>query len=198
METKNTLINGWLNALAKKDIVVKINDEYEITEKGKELLFNVTGNVDFVHNNTVFTKHEQAEIMNKPTQIIEKQTLDEFSTQLHTKITAKIKELTGKNNIKNPSNKMLHSGIADFKNRLIGFFKKYKNVNAPFNKIETILLKYTEDVCNGIRKYPVTLLYYVWNEKNGGVISEMLEAIENLDDNNTETIKQTINIKDHF
>lgn len=205
IETENQLINGWINALHKRGLIVSINDNYELTEKGKEELINIIGKTEFIQTNKEFLKDNKIFSITKTDQkissvtcIVKQQTLEQFAEQLHVKITAKIKELTNKNNIRNTSGKMLHSNSADFKNRLESFFKKYKKVNAPYDKIERVLLKYTEDVCTGERKFAPTILYYIWkqNEKDG-LISEMLGAIENLGDEKEE-IKEIINIKELF
>ena len=189
VETNNILINGWLNALIKKNLIIRANNNYELTEKGKEDLSAIT----HISSSTVEERQEKETIEIKN----DLRTLSEFSAHLHTKIVERIKKLTDKSNFKNPSGKMLNSSVIELHERLIGFFKKYKNVDAPYDKIERAILKYVEDTCTGNNKYAVRIIFFIWNEKNGGKISEMLERIENLEDEVVE-VKKQINTKELF
>lgn len=189
IDSKNTLINGWINALIKRNLILIINDKYELTQKGKEEFFSIIENTsDFVN----------IEVLPVITKIVNNQTLEQFSKTLHSKIIDKIKELTnGKANFRNPSGKMLNSSEIELHDRLTSFFKKYKNVDAPYDKIEKVILKYTEEAITCTNRYAVRILFFIWNEKNGGKISEMLERIENLADD-IEVKKEIANTKQLF
>jgi len=192
IETNNQLINGWINALVKKGLIIYINNTYELTEKGKEQIFNIIKENDFVKITKLITDLDKS--------IEKKLNLEEFAIELHSKIVNKIEKLTGKTSFKNPSGKMLNSSVMELTDRFEGFFKKYKKANAPFDKIEKVILKYVEDAITGVVKYPIRIIFYIWNEKNGGKISEMLGAIENLTEETKETeiTKKVINTKEHF
>ena len=187
IDSKNTLINGWINALIKRNLILIINDEYKLTQKGKEEFFNIVETKNnFIDNTEIIS-----------TKRITGPTLEQFCITLHIKIVNKIKELTGKANFRNPSGKMLNSSEIELHDRLTSFFKKYKNVDAPYDKIEKVILKYTEEAITCTNRFAVRILFFIWNEKNGGKISEMLERIENLADD-IEVKKEIANTKQLF
>ena len=104
----------------------------------------------------------------------------DFCAQLHTKIQDKIFELTNKKHHTNPSGKALNSSLKELTDRFISFFKKFGNVK--YELIEKAVLKYTADAVNRKMKYPVRIIFFIWNEKNGSVTSEMLQYIDEIKD----------------
>jgi len=163
----NTLIQkiiGWKNALVKKDLILDINNVCSLTEKGIEI-FNIINSDTLV----IEIPLKQAE------------NFDTFCINVHNSIQERIIELTGQKNRKNKSGKMLHSPLSEFKIRMEGFFKKYGKIH-DYKKIKKALLNYTEEACLGKNPYALRLIYFIWNEKNGGVVSEMLSTMENISD----------------
>lgn len=113
--------------------------------------------------------------------------------ELHKEIEELILKNTGSKSFTNPSGKKLNSSITELNIRFASFFKKYGFQD--ISKIRNSILKYVNDATTNKIKYPIRIIYYIWNEKNGSVVSEMMD---NFDDVMEEEIKKPINTKQLF
>lgn len=169
---KNVRIVATVSVLEKKGYLVKLgNNLYNLTQKGKDLLKDET--------------EQEIQIVSVKTDWIE---------QLHTEIEELIKKNTGSKSFTNPSGKKLNSSVTELNIRFASFFKKYGFQD--ITKIKNSILKYVNDATTGKIKYPIRIIYYIWNEKNGSVVSEMMDNFD--DEIETEEIKKPINTKSLF
>ena len=159
----NVRIISIISILEKKQLLEKIENNYQITLKGKSLL------------NEEFKKDSN------------------WVEELHKEIEELILKNTGSKNFTNPSGKKLNSSITELNIRFASFFKKYGFQD--ISKIRNSILKYVNDATTHKIKYPIRIIYYIWNEKNGSVVSEMMD---NFDDVMEEEIKKPINTKSLF
>ena len=169
---KNVRIVATVSVLEKKGYLVKLgNNLYNLTQKGKDLLKDET--------------EQEIQIVSVKTDWIE---------QLHTEIEELIKKNTGSKSFTNPSGKKLNSYVTELNIRFASFFKKYGFQD--ITKIKNSVLKYVNDATTGKIKYPIRIIYYIWNEKNGSVVSEMMDNFD--DEIETEEIKKPVNTKSLF
>lgn len=169
---KNVRIVATVSVLEKKGYLVKLgNNLYNLTQKGKDLLKDET--------------EQEIQIVSVKTDWIE---------QLHTEIEELIKKNTGSKSFTNPSGKKLNSSVTELNIRFASFFKKYGFQD--ITKIKNSVLKYVNDATTGKIKYPIRIIYYIWNEKNGSVVSEMMDNFD--DEIETEEIKKPVNTKSLF
>lgn len=172
---KNVRVVATVSVLEKKGYLVKLgNNLYNLTQKGKDLFEKVTVQPDKI-DEKVSVKTDWIE-------------------QLHTEIEELIKKNTGSKNFTNPSGKKLNSSVTELNVRFASFFKKYGFQD--ITKIKNSILKYVNDATTGKIKYPIRIIYYIWNEKNGSVVSEMMDNFD--DEIETEEIKKSINTKSLF
>lgn len=173
----NAKIVGNLNALVKKGYLNCINNEYICTDKVVELLEE-----------------------NKPeAKVISLSNFNTFITETHIKLVEKVQDLTQKSNFKNPSGKLLLPGLKELEQRMLSYYKKY-NSNYSYTLITEALLNYTEDAILKRNKAPMCLIYFIWNEKNNSLYSEMNGYIEMILDNKEKEQKVTVvsNTKELF
>lgn len=183
-------VRGWREALIRKNMLSEINGEFVLSDKANKIMLDIDELGGVI---------KQIAIDDEGDDVIPETPFVDFCAQLHTKIQAKIFELTKKKHHTNPSGKALNSSLKELTDRLISFFKKFGNVK--YELIEKAILKYTADAINRKMKYPVRLIFFIWNEKNGSVTSEMLQYIDEMeDDGYTEesTERKVINKKDLF
>jgi len=155
----NTKIKGTVLMLEKKKLVEKIaNNIYQLTVQGKKI-FQEIG---------VLKSPDIKEIDNSEI------------TKIYAKIEHKIQEITGKKQILNPSGKYLKPSLEVFRTRLLQFFQKFNITDIEC--VEKTLLLYIEKVCKNQIKYPVALVYFIWNEKNKVEQSELLEWMEQVNE----------------
>jgi DNA-binding MarR family transcriptional regulator len=158
----NVKILGKLLVLEKQRMINRLGDIWEITEKGKQLL-----------------GQERRE-----TPVVLQQ---DWVEELYEQIEAAIFKNTGKKQYINPNTgKPLKPSLQEFKARIALFFKKFGEQDQE--KIKKTLLKYIKEVTSGKIKYPMKLVYYIWNEKNGSISSEMLDNFEE------EDVEETLNV----
>ena len=98
--------------------------------------------------------------------------------ELHKEIEELILKNTGSKSFTNPSGKKLNSSITELNIRFASFFKKYGFQD--ISKIRNSILKYVNDATTNKIKYPIRIIYYIWNEKNGSVVSEMMDNIDDV------------------
>lgn len=171
-------IRGWREALIRKLLLSEINGEYIVTDKGKEMLAEIEGEVEI-----------------KESTVAVNLTFDQFCESLHNNIQSVILENTGKKNYISPSGKPLNSSLVELKERFFKFFKKFGNIE--YSLIERAILQYVKDATTGKIKYPIRIIYFIWNMKGDSIISEMMQYIENLDEIE-ETKKEIIDTKKLF
>ncbi len=160
---------GKLLVMEKQRLISRLGDMWVVTPKGKQLL--------------------EIEEQSEPVTIQQ-----DWVEQLYYDIEAVIVKNTGKKQyINNNTGKPLKPSLQEFKARMLLFFKKFGNQNVE--KIRKTLLKYVKDVTTGKIKFPMKLVYYIWNEKNGGISSEMLD---NFDEEDIEEQLQPISTKNLF
>jgi hypothetical protein len=154
-------ILGKLLVLEKQRMITRLGDIWEITEKGRELL----------------------NLQPKQEVVLQQNWVEE----LYEQIEAVIVKNTGKKQYINPNTgKPLKPSLQEFKARIALFFKKFGQQDQE--KIKKTLLKYIKEVTLGKIKYPMKLVYYIWNEKNGSISSEMLDNFEE------EDVEETVNV----
>lgn len=169
---QNVKVKGMVTVLEKKQYLMKIGqDLYEVTQKGKDLFKQKDEGVN----------EEVKESVN-------------WIQKLHTEIKELIKKNTGSESFTNPSGKKLNSSVTELSIRFASFFKRYGLQDTT--KIKNSILKYVNDTTTGKIKYPIRIIYYIWNEKNGSVVSEMMDNFD--DEIETEEIKKPINTKSLF
>lgn len=181
-------IRGWREALIRKNLLSEINGEFVLSDKANIILTDIDSSIISI-----------VSVDDNEDDIVPETPFVDFCAQLHEKIQNKIFELTKKKHHTNPSGKALNSSLKELTERLIGFFKKFGNVK--YELIEKAVLKYTVDAINRKMKYPIRLIFFIWNEKNGSVTSEMLQYIEEIEDDGYEeetTERKTVNTKDLF
>lgn len=174
-------IRGWREALIRKQLLVEINGEYIVSERAHNIL-------KFIHPENEPQSEETIEQ--------EKTTFDDFIKSLHANIQSVIYEITKKKTFTNPSGKQLSSSEKELKDRLMVFFKKFGDVD--YKLIEKAILRYTKEAVTSKIKYPIRLIYFIWNEKNGSTVSEMMGYIETFQDDVEDKPKSIINTKEHF
>ena len=177
-------IKGWMNALCKRGYLFYVNNAYSITNKGESLLA-------VIENKECPIEKANTEIA----KVVISADFNTFSKDLHSSIEQIILKLTNRKNYINPSGKLLNSSEKELSERLVGFFKRYGS-NIDFEDIKIHVLNYVERTINKDIKFPIRLVYYIWNEKNGGVTSELYDDIQNIE---IECVKkEKVNTKDLF
>jgi len=167
--SENTKVLSKLIVLQRKRMVDKLGNIWVITSKGKQLLGEETIEIPVIQQN-------------------------DWVEELYKQIETVIVKNTGKKQFINPNTgKPLKPSLQEFKGRIALFFKKFGNQDVE--KIEKTLLKYVKDVTSGRIKYPMKLVYFLWNEKNGSISSEMLD---NFEETETEEQLQPISTKNLF
>lgn len=176
-------MKGFRDALLKKNAISEINKEYIISDDYKNLLSLI--------------KEDEKEIthpVNKKEITI--YPFEEFCTDIHSLIESTIQKHTKRKNFKAKSGKMLNSSKMEIKERLVGFFKKFPPVD--YELIKRAIVKYTEEAVTGGNKYPVRIIYFLWTEKNGSIVSELLDYINDLNDEGLIEEKEIIDVKKLF
>lgn len=163
-------VRGWREALIRKNMLSEINGEFVLSDKANIIMADIDESAGIIIQ--IVDADDDDVIPETP--------FVDFCEKLHEKIQNKIFELTKKKHHTNPSGKPLNSSLKELTDRLISFFKKFGNVK--YELIEKAVLKYTADAVNRKMKYPVRLIFFIWNEKNGSVTSEMLQYIDEIKD----------------
>lgn len=146
---------GKLLVMEKQRLITRLGDMWTVTDKGKQLL--------------------EIEVVEQPV-VIQQNWVEQLYKDIEAVI---VKNTEKKQYINSNTGKPLKPSLQEFKVRMLLFFKKFGNQDVE--KIKKTLLKYVKDVTTGKIKYPMKLVYYIWNEKNGGISSEMLDNFEEED-----------------
>lgn len=146
---------GKLLVMEKQILITRLGDMWTVTDKGKQLL--------------------EIEVVEQPV-VIQQNWVEQLYKDIEAVI---VKNTEKKQYINSNTGKPLKPSLQEFKVRMLLFFKKFGNQDVE--KIKKTLLKYVKDVTTGKIKYPMKLVYYIWNEKNGGISSEMLDNFEEED-----------------
>ena len=161
---KNRRVQGFINLLTKKGYL----EEYELTEKGIDLLDNVNmecGGEDKVEATKFST----------------------FAQELFIKCENKLVELTGKKQVVDKINHSRHSfmpNITDFSKTLKKVLALYKIKD--WKKVEKTILAHIDN-CAAARSWFPTMQYYI--SKNN--TSKMVTDMENIDEEEESTYESS-------
>lgn len=168
---QNFKCRGFREALTKKGYLSYINNVYELTDKGKEI-------IDLVETTPLVNVDPQ---------------LDLFCEQICQTIEEMSLEKTKNKKIRSIKTKKIYNlSPKELKERLIGFFKKFGSHS--LEDIRKGIIIYTQEILDGKIPYNLMLKYFIWNEKNGTPESELLQYLDMDIDDKTNNYDGGVNI----
>ena len=163
-------IRGWREALIRKNLIHEVNNEYYLTDNGKDVYSELNGIVEeeFIPNISILSNG-----------------LDTLCKEIVDEVNMKILQKTGTKRMSLKSGKVYNCSVKELQKRLLEFADKFKNSN--FEQAKRAILSYTDDVLEGKVGWARTILYFIWKEikgENGKIktISDMQTYIETLTD----------------
>lgn len=165
----NIRVSSILQTLKRKNYA---DENLKITELGKKVI------------NDIYPKKEEVKVVNT----------NNYWMETYSSIENIIKKYTGKTQIMNPSGKYLKPNYIIFETRITEFIKKFKISPENYPDIRRALELYVKDVCLKKIKYPVALIYFIYNLKNNTIQSELLEWAEKEDTGSNEVEFDSLNL----
>lgn len=165
----NVKIKSYREALIRKGYIVKLKDEYYLTDKGSQ-----------IYNNCKYKKEILIEEIKNP--------IEEITKSILNICKSKIKEKTGKERYILPTGTNYLPSQKELEERLLKFCQKFKNND--FEKIKKAIFAYTEEILELKLKYPRKMKYFIYKEDDKqGLISDMLAYMETVEEK--EIVKDT-------